>query len=157
MERRLGELDREIDRLVDAIAKGLGDPAVLGPKSTALNEERKRLREELAAAPLTPDVVTLHPTVLARYEQQLGNLQENLAACVASGDTEAAAAIRDLVQTVTVSRNESKPGGVIVEIVGRLNALLGEQAYPNRVRGVWGSMVAEERIRRNHPFLKFEV
>jgi len=33
---------------------------------------------------------------------------------------------------------------VTVEITGRLNALLGEQAYPNRVRGVWGKMVAEE-------------
>src|SRR6266852_9532495 len=29
--------------------------------------------------------------------------------------------------------------------IGRLNALLGEQAYPNKVRGVWGKMVAGER------------
>ena len=41
----------------------------------------------------------------------------------------------------------SKPGGVEVEIVGRLTALLGENAYPNGVRGVWGKMVAEERYR----------
>jgi hypothetical protein len=32
----------------------------------------------------------------------------------------------------------------VVEITGRLNALLGERAYPNKVRGVWGKMVAEE-------------
>lgn len=31
LERRLGELSREIDRLVNAIARGHGDPAVLGP------------------------------------------------------------------------------------------------------------------------------
>ncbi len=31
--------------------------------------------------------------------------------------------------------------------IGRLNALLGEQAYPNKVRGVWGKMVAGERYR----------
>jgi hypothetical protein len=43
LEKRIGELQREIDRLVDAIAKGHGDPAVLGPRSTALNEERKEL------------------------------------------------------------------------------------------------------------------
>ena len=30
-------------------------------------------------------------------------------------------------------------------MAGRLNALLGEQAYPNKVRGVWGKMVAGER------------
>jgi len=46
-ERRLGEIDREIGRLVDAIAKGLGDPVVLGPKSTALCNERKTIRAEL--------------------------------------------------------------------------------------------------------------
>jgi hypothetical protein len=32
LELRLGELNREIDRLVDAIAKGHGNPAVLGPR-----------------------------------------------------------------------------------------------------------------------------
>ncbi len=54
-------------------------------------------------------------------------------------------------------RDSSKLGGVEVEIVGRLTALLGEKAYPTGVRGVWGKMVAEERIRRNHPFLQIEV
>jgi hypothetical protein len=46
---------------------------------------------------------------------------------------------------VTVFRDNSRPGGVTVEIAGRLNPLLGEQAYPNKVRGVWGKMVAEVR------------
>lgn len=44
LERRLGELSREIDRLVIAIAKGHGDPAVLGPQSTALNMKSERAR-----------------------------------------------------------------------------------------------------------------
>jgi site-specific DNA recombinase len=43
LERQLGELTREIDRLVDAIAKGHGDPAVLGPRSSTLHQERKRI------------------------------------------------------------------------------------------------------------------
>jgi hypothetical protein len=33
----------------------------------------------------------------------------------------------------------------VVEIAGRLTALLGEQAYPHGVKGVWGKMVAEVR------------
>jgi hypothetical protein len=48
------------------------------------------------------------------------------------GDSEAAEAIRDLVVTVTVFRDPSRPGGVTVEIAGRLNALRAEQAYPQR-------------------------
>ncbi len=54
--------------------------------------------------------------------------------------------MRDLVETVTVFRDLSKPGGVVVEIAGRLTALLGEQAYPHGVKGVWGKMVAEEGL-----------
>jgi hypothetical protein len=45
---------------------------------------------------------------------------------------EAPEVIRDLVETMTVFQNRSHPGGVTVEIVGRLNALLGEQASPQQ-------------------------
>ena len=144
LEMRLGELNREIGRLVDAIAKGHGDPAVLGPRSSVLDEERKQVTKELNAEPAAGGVISLHPAVLARYEQQLVHLQDALSKGVNAGDSEAAEAVRDLVETVTVFRNPSHPGGVTVEIVGRLNALLGEQAYPKNIRGVWGKMVAGE-------------
>jgi site-specific DNA recombinase len=144
LELRFGELNREIDRLVDAIAKGQGNPAVLGPRSSVLNEERKQVAMELSVEPAANDTISLHPAVLARYEQQLAHLQDALSKGINAGDSEAAEAIRDLVETVTVFRDPSRPGGVTVEIAGRLNALLGEQAYPNKVRGVWGKMVAGE-------------
>ena len=153
LELRLGELKREIDRLVDAIAKGHGDPAVLGPRSSVLDEERKQVAKELNAEPAVDDVISLHPAVLARYEQQLVHLQDALSKGVNAGDSEAAEAIRDLVETVTVFRNPSHPGGVTVEIVGRLNALLGEQAYPHNVRGVWGKVVAREGLEPPTPGL----
>jgi site-specific DNA recombinase len=136
----------DIDRLVDAIAKGHGDPALLGPLSTALDEERKRVRAELDAAPPQTEVIALHPAVMARYEHQLTNLQEALSGGARAGDSECSEAIRDLVETVTVFRDTSKLGGVEVEIVGQLTALLGEKAYPNGVKGVWGKMVAEEGL-----------
>lgn len=69
LERRLGELNREIDRLVDAIAKGQGDPAVLGPKSTLLDRERKNVSSELAESPPSTEAVSLHPAMLNRYEE----------------------------------------------------------------------------------------
>jgi hypothetical protein len=86
--------------------------------------------------------VTLHPAILKRYEEQLGRLEEALAKGVSAGDGEATEAIRDLVETVTVFRDPGRPGGVAVEIAGRLKALLGEKAYPNQVKGVWGKVVA---------------
>lgn len=66
LERRLGELNREIDRLVDAIARGQGDPAVLGPKSTLLDGERKMVAVELGKAGHPEEAVSLHPAMLAR-------------------------------------------------------------------------------------------
>jgi site-specific DNA recombinase len=70
-----------------------------------------------------------------------------------AGDSDAAEAIRDLVETVTVFRDPARPGGVVVEIAGRLNALLGENAYPNKVRGVWGKVVAGEGLEPPTPGL----
>ena len=47
---------------------------------------------------------------------------------------------------MTVHRDPSKPGGVEVVIAGQLNTLLGEDAFPNRVKGSWGKLVAEEGL-----------
>lgn len=55
---------------------------------------------------------------------------------MSAGDAEAAEAIRDLIETVTVFRDPARLGGVAVEMAGRLSALLG---------GVWGKAVAGVR------------
>ncbi|MBI1218501.1 MAG: recombinase family protein [Rhodobacteraceae bacterium] len=144
LERRAAQLKREIDRLVDHLAKGVGDPYVIGPRSTELHYEREGILAELAEAPPAFEVVTLHPGILKRYEEQLNHLQQALADGARSGDHECADAIRDLVETVTVYRDPSAPGAVEIEVSGRLNAVLGDRAYPNGVRRVWGKMVAEE-------------
>ena len=86
----------------------------------------------------------MHPAILKRYEQQLEDLQRALTESTRSGDRECTEAIRELVETVTVDRDPSKPGAVEIEIAGRLNAILSERAYPNGVKRVWGLMVAEE-------------
>ncbi|WP_456798949.1 recombinase family protein [Bradyrhizobium sp. USDA 4473] len=153
LEQQLGQLNRDIERLVDAIAKGHGDPSVLGPRSTALDAERKRISAELQSEPPPPNEIALHPAILERYERQIRRLQEALGKSVRAGDGEAAEAIRDLVDTVTVFRDPARLGGVAIEIAGRLNALLGPAAYPNLERGVWGKMVAGEGLEPPTPGL----
>jgi site-specific DNA recombinase len=56
----------------------------------------------------------------------LARLQDASAKGISAGDSEAAEAMRDLIETVTVSRDTSRSGGVEVEIAGRLTALLGK-------------------------------
>ena len=63
-----------------------------------------------------------------------------------TGDAEATEASRDLVETVAVFRDPARPGGVGVEIAGRFNALIGDEAHPNQVKGVWTKVVVVERI-----------
>ena len=83
---------------------------------------------------------------LARCIQQLEQFQNAINDGIRAGGTEVADVLRDLIDTVTVRRDPSRKGGVEVEIAGRLTGLLGEKAFPNRVKGVWGRMVAEEGL-----------
>jgi site-specific DNA recombinase len=102
--------------------------------------ERADIEAQLEAADSKRPSIALHPGALARYEQQVGRLQEAINNGIKAGENEAAAIIRELIETVTVCR---RTGGVEVEIKGRLNALLGEEAFPNGVRAVCGKLVAE--------------
>jgi site-specific DNA recombinase len=144
LERRAGQLKREVDRLVDHLAKGIGDPHVIGPRSTELHYEREDILAELAKAPPAFEVISLHPAILKRYEEQLESLQSALTKGIRSGDPESTEAMRELVETVTVYRDPSEPGAVEIVVAGRLSALLGDRAYPNGVRRVCGLVVAEE-------------
>ncbi len=54
--------------------------------------------------------------------------------------------MHELVDTVTVSRDPSRNGGVEIEVSGKLNHLLGPKTFPRGVKGVWGAMVAEEGL-----------
>jgi len=124
--------------LVDDIAFGRVDSAVFGPKATELDQERKRLESQLAAAD-APKVITFHPGVLADYERKLERLQEAIEQDIREGEPAHAQAIRDLVECVTVRHSPGCPENVEIEITGRLNSLLGDKAFPNGVRGIGGS------------------
>ncbi len=74
----------------------------------------------------------------------MARLRRGSAALLNDAEARSGSFTRDLVETVAVFRDPGRPGGVAVEIAGRPNALLGEKAYPNQVKGVWGKVVAKE-------------
>lgn len=128
LERRIETAGRDLERLVDAIAGGHGDAAVLGPRATALHREREALREELSAMAGPVNVVALHPAVLARYAAQLEALSASLARADLAGDPGGRAALHELLTRVTVHRDDTRRGGFRIEIHGRMAALLGPPA-----------------------------
>lgn len=118
-ERKLGEAERKIARLVDAIADGVGDGRAVALKIGELERETDALRSELARSPQA-DVVALHPNALNRYIAAIEDLSQNLAS---GRNSEAMAIVRDLVDSITVyPRNAGEP--VRFEVRGRLVALL---------------------------------
>lgn len=132
-EHRAGELRREINRLVDHLAKGIGIPEEIGTRMKEACAEESAIKAVLAEAP--SPMIALHPTTLTRYEAQLADLQKGLAAARDHGNEDImrrlGCALRDLIETVTVRRDPTRKGGIELIINGRLNSLLGEKAFPH--------------------------
>jgi len=143
-ERRLALAQAELERAFKALTRGIVPEDVAEKQIAALRAERESLKAKLEATRRAAESpLVLHPAALTRYEGQLSRLQEVLAAGSAAGDTEATAAIRDIVETVTVRPDPERRGGVLIEIVGRLNALLRDSAHSNKQRPLSvGKMVA---------------
>jgi site-specific DNA recombinase len=143
LERKIGEQDRIVKRTMDMLIREVGNETDLSNQQKAAAAARDGFRAELAGMGEPPKTIALHPQVLARYEEQIAALGEALNRGIASGHGEGADALRDLVETVTVYRDESRSDRISVEIAGRLNSLLGEKAYPD---GVCFGMVAGEGL-----------
>jgi site-specific DNA recombinase len=149
LERRLAVAGSEADRITDWLVKGVGDVARLDRRAKELMEEEKSLHDQLAETESTPNVVALHPQALARFERQLTSLSEALGKAIDLDVQEAADAVRDLIDTVTLRRASN--GGLTIDIEGRLNDLLIPSPTHLRVSG--GSMVAKEGLEPPTPGL----
>lgn len=140
IERRLAQARREIDRMVDAVAKGTLEDSEVAARMPALRAERNRLEAELANADTPPNVVTLHPAAVQRYREQVENLARALNHHLVEGDQEPADAFRALVAAVIVHRKR-EDGTFDIEIKGKLAALIGGDVFPNARMAVgkaWG-------------------
>jgi site-specific DNA recombinase len=135
MERRTGEINRELDRLVDAIAKSTLPLDIIAPRMNELKGERDQIAGELREMAESPDVIALHPTALKRYKRAVVDLAEALATDQALVDNPAPVfdAIRALVSAVVVTAPPNSES-FEVEVKGRLAELCGIEAFPHRSR-----------------------
>jgi len=75
LERQLARAKREFERLLDSYAKGFAEEHEVKDRLAELRGERKRLEEELLAADKPPEFVSLHPSAMNRYREQVERLR----------------------------------------------------------------------------------
>jgi site-specific DNA recombinase len=124
LQRRNGELDREIDRLITNIAKG-ADFDTYNPKVNELAAERKRVKAELAQIVAASEIVTVHPAAIERYLADIRRLAEVAAEAAELDEPELVATLRQLVQAVIV---HAPPG--TDELAIEIKASLSELTLP---------------------------
>ena len=109
IESRLSAVGREIERAVDLAIIGVLRDREASVRLGELRAERDRLAVDLAAAAQALKVVTLHPHAIKEYLSAVERLDETLRISAAEAAPEAAQALRDLIETVTVHPpNESR-------------------------------------------------
>lgn len=120
-------LDRACDAVIDEDDQALKARARLRvPEATARRDEALRA---LQTAQEPPVVVALHPAAVTSYLASVERLHEALTPDATAPDPESpAAALRELIEAVTVHRVDGK---IELEVKGKLGALLGPQAFPN--------------------------
>jgi DNA invertase Pin-like site-specific DNA recombinase len=137
LRTRLGEAQRRIERLLDAIEEGAATEETK-PRLVAAAAERDRLKAELERLDEAEPPIELHPAAAARYASLAGQLQARLTEALASdaaADQQLVAAVRDLVEKVVIrpkGRFDATPYDL--ELHGRLGPLLQGATNPTHCR-----------------------
>ncbi|MBK8175222.1 MAG: recombinase family protein [Rhodospirillales bacterium] len=126
-EAELPRIDRELDRLVEAICKGV-DALKVKDKIEQLEARKAELASKLANAHEPPPL--LHPNMAEIWRQRIGGLHEVLADEAAKA--EALALLRSLIERVTLVPER---GQLAIELRGDLAAMLTFAANKRRSPG----------------------
>ncbi|MCB2048533.1 MAG: recombinase family protein, partial [Novosphingobium sp.] len=139
-QQRLDELQRESDRMVDAIVRGV-DPDQFVARSHAIAEERRSLQSDLDDMPDFASMVA-HPAAIQRYHRHIADLHDALAQ---DPDLQPSlrAILNDLVEKIEVMPRQDGKRGVDLIVHGDLAALLQiDQAKPANPSDCTVKMVA---------------
>jgi site-specific DNA recombinase len=161
LERRLGEIAREMKRIVDSIVITGMPPEQFVARMQELEAEKAKVVAGLESAKESDNIIALHPRALDRYKRAVVELADELK----RGTPNEFATIRELVTAIIVHASPSRPGGagtkanaeddrsVRIDIKGRLAALCGNPAlFPNMVMS-GGTLVAGEGLEPPTPGL----
>ncbi|CAN5889140.1 recombinase family protein [soil metagenome] len=132
LRRRVAELDRAIDRLVDAICDGTATPKT---KQRLVEQEAEKARVEIQLARAeagAPPPLTLHPKAADLYATRIAALQASLAKhgkIDGEISTELIDSVRGLVDRIEVRAiGHERPAPVMIQLHGTLAAFLKPSA-----------------------------
>lgn len=146
LERRAGEIGRELGRAVEAILKGTAAADTLAGPIRRLEFERDQVAAELAALDQAPTVIALHPKAIDRYQEDAERLAEILARDDDREKEQLITTLRRLVQAVVIHPRATGPRSI--EVSGRLAELVRAPAFTKgSLSG--GLEVAEARYRHS--------
>jgi len=111
-ERELGEVNRKLDKLIDAITEGIRAPG-LQQRLDDLEGRKAALERELAADP--PPPVRLHPNLAQVYRDKVERLHEAFADPALRD--EALGILRGLIERVVVHPGDDGPQ---IELIGEI-------------------------------------
>jgi hypothetical protein len=129
----LAEAKREIERVVDSIARGILSDEEARCRLVEPRRRREQAEAELAQLKPPPKTVMLHPGIIERYLAAVDDLAGTLGRRIVEGNEECAAALRELVVAVIVlsEQHRAEPR---IEVQGQLSRLTGEESlFPQRI------------------------
>ncbi len=126
LQNKYTKATAELDRIVILLSQGTLRVDSVASRIKQLESTQDQCREELGRAAL-PDIITLHPTAITRYREQLANLS------AATTDQEVMMSFRDLVHHIKVWPDYT------IDVAGKLQALTGTPQFGGSVGGERGS------------------
>jgi site-specific DNA recombinase len=148
LERRLGELDRDIERLMDMLMRGVGVEAVLDQRMKAAHADRADIEAKLAELGnrQADNVIEIHPAALKKIVTCATELRAIMGRGDMEGDHALSEAFRFFVHSVVVHKADGWRKEPTVEIRSPWAAFAESpptaRATTSSLSG--GSMVAEE-------------
>jgi site-specific DNA recombinase len=136
LEREIAQAERRLARVVNCIADGHGEPAVLGPQATLMHQRLEALRDQLALLGDSVEVVRFHRASIERYHHYVEHLSDTLSTDSPSYYA-AVDAVRSLIEAVAVWRGDAY-GRVRALIRGRIAALF-EGTEEQMGNQMWGT------------------
>lgn len=132
LSRRLAAAQRELDRVVGALVKGILSEDEAAEQLPPLRAEIAQVKAEIAAVGEAPKIIELHPTAIRDYLKSVDQLE----AAMSSADGTmhpAAEPIRALIDRVIVTPDGA---GHHLRMEGKLDALIGGGQFPAMGLGV---------------------